>query len=186
MTTNPAAPGRACPNCGQPGNHEVGTRCDGEGKKVFYNCPEPAAPPDAGAGSETPRVDAALGWIGDSDDWQPDKEYVTADFARTLEREARQLEREIAQSRGDLDIAEETILTQQKDAELTAARQWRPICEAPKDGIYLVYMPEEREENRIHVAVVRPNFTVIGGLFSYDRKPATHFQHLPPPPTKTP
>lgn len=59
---------------------------------------------------------------------------------------------------------------------------WRPIETAPKDGLFLVYMPGERPSERIHVARWHPNVKIIGGLFAFDRKPATHWMPLSPEP----
>jgi len=58
---------------------------------------------------------------------------------------------------------------------------WRPISEIPEQGQFLVYMPEE-ERAPVQVAQWRPNVKVIGGLFSFDCKPITHFMELPAPP----
>jgi hypothetical protein len=60
--------------------------------------------------------------------------------------------------------------------------EWMPIETMPKQGSFLVYIPEENERRRFHVAEVRANVVVIGGCFSFDRKPATHWCRLPPPP----
>ncbi len=64
------------------------------------------------------------------------------------------------------------------------AEGWRPIETAPKEGVFLVYMPDEaRPALRVQVANWRPNVKVVGGLFSFDCAPITHWMPLPPPPT---
>jgi hypothetical protein len=60
--------------------------------------------------------------------------------------------------------------------------QWQDIATAPKDGVFLVFMPQERPDDQIQVAKWHPNVKVIGGCFAFDRKPVTHFYPLPPPP----
>lgn len=60
--------------------------------------------------------------------------------------------------------------------------QWKPMDTAPETGVFLVYMPAEREKDRIQVAKWHPNVKVIGGCFAFDRKPATHWMPLPAEP----
>ena len=59
---------------------------------------------------------------------------------------------------------------------------WQPISTAPAEGVFLVYMPDERASERIQVAKWHPNVKVIGGCFHFDRKPVTHWMPLPNPP----
>lgn len=61
--------------------------------------------------------------------------------------------------------------------------EWQPIETAPTAGIFLVYMPLEREDRKMQVANWRPNVKVIGGLFSFDCEPVTHWMPLPEPPS---
>ena len=70
-------------------------------------------------------------------------------------------------------------------AAISAAEKaaWRPIAEAPKDGEFVVYLPDEK--TRFHTARFRPNVKTIGHLFAFDMTPATHFRPLPPPPEQT-
>ena len=63
------------------------------------------------------------------------------------------------------------------------AEGWRPIETAPKEGVFLVYMPDGAAKQRIQVASWHPNVRVVGGRFDFDCKPVTHWMPLPPPPT---
>jgi hypothetical protein len=63
--------------------------------------------------------------------------------------------------------------------------EWQPIETAPESGVFLVYIPGERAEDRVHVAKWHPNVRVIGGVFAFDRKPPTHWMPLPPTPSST-
>lgn len=61
---------------------------------------------------------------------------------------------------------------------------WQPIATAPAEGVFLVFMPDEkRESRRIQVATWHPNMKVIGGAFHFDCKPITHWHPLPKEPT---
>jgi hypothetical protein len=63
---------------------------------------------------------------------------------------------------------------------------WQPIETLPKSGVFLVFMPDEPNiDKQIQVAIAHPNITTIGGLFSFDCSPVTHWMPLsmlPPPP----
>lgn len=64
------------------------------------------------------------------------------------------------------------------------AEGWGAIETAPKEGVFLVYIPDEaRPARRVQVANWHPNVKVVGGLFSFDCAPITHWMPLPPPPT---
>ena len=57
---------------------------------------------------------------------------------------------------------------------------WQDIESAPKDGEFLVYMPNERA--KIQAARWHPNVKTIGGNFHFDLTAPTHWMPLPPPP----
>ena len=64
------------------------------------------------------------------------------------------------------------------------AEGWRPIETAPKEGVFLVFMPDEvRPARRMQVANWHPNVKIVGGLFAFDCAKVTHWMPLPPPPT---
>lgn len=58
--------------------------------------------------------------------------------------------------------------------------KWQPIETAPKEGIFLVYMPEEKRPYQ--VANFHPNVNVIGNCFAFDLTKPTHWMPLPQPP----
>ena len=50
---------------------------------------------------------------------------------------------------------------------------WKPFDTAPKKGVFLVYLPEERKGSRIHTMRRHPNVSTIGHVFAFDlKKPA--------------
>ncbi len=57
---------------------------------------------------------------------------------------------------------------------------WQPIETAPKDGTFLVYMPNERI--KVQAARFHPNVKVIGGVFAFELTKPTHWMPLPEPP----
>ena len=61
--------------------------------------------------------------------------------------------------------------------------EWQPIETAPKDGTFLVYMPDEIEHWRVMPMHMNDGkrFT-IGHHLAFDSKPVTHWMPLPPPP----
>ena len=59
--------------------------------------------------------------------------------------------------------------------------EWQPIETAPKNGIFLVYMPTDTRLP-IQTAKWSPTIKVVGGVFSFDAEPITHWMPLPPPP----
>ena len=63
----------------------------------------------------------------------------------------------------------------------TRPSAWQSIDSAPKDGQFLVYMPDESVD-KIQAANYRPNVKVIGNHFAFDLTKPTHWQPLPPAP----
>ena len=61
------------------------------------------------------------------------------------------------------------------------AQGWEPIESAPKDGEFLVYMPDER--TKIQAARWHPNVKTIGGNFHFDLTAPTHWMPLPAAPS---
>jgi hypothetical protein len=61
--------------------------------------------------------------------------------------------------------------------------EWQPISTAPEEGEFLVYIPNNRR-TKIQVARWHPNVKIVGGVFSFDLPPITHWAPLPPPPTE--
>lgn len=61
--------------------------------------------------------------------------------------------------------------------------KWEGIETAPKEGVYLVWLPIKQSGSRVQVCLAHPNITTIGGVFSFDAtcKP-THWHPLPEPP----
>lgn len=45
---------------------------------------------------------------------------------------------------------------------------WQPIESAPKEGTFLVWMPEKLQHSHIHTATFHPNVKVVAGLFMFD------------------
>lgn len=45
---------------------------------------------------------------------------------------------------------------------------WKPIETAPKEGCFLVYMPEARGGKKVQVAYYHPNVNIIGNAFDFD------------------
>lgn len=60
--------------------------------------------------------------------------------------------------------------------------QWMPIADIPAKGSFQVYMPEEREGERIQTMVRHPNVTSIGNRFDFDMSKPTYYRQLPAPP----
>jgi hypothetical protein len=58
---------------------------------------------------------------------------------------------------------------------------WTPIETAPKEGQFLVYMPDEKR-SPIQVAEWHPNVKIIGNHFAFDFPPVTHWMPLPDAP----
>lgn len=67
-------------------------------------------------------------------------------------------------------------------AAIAAMPSWRPIESAPKDGAFLVYMPEEHRKLQVMYRTEGSKIAVIGGAFAFDLTKPTHWQPLPPPP----
>ena len=59
--------------------------------------------------------------------------------------------------------------------------QWMPIENAPEEGQFLVYMPDDQRQP-IQVAKWHPNVKVIGNVFAFDSHKPTHWMPLPQPP----
>lgn len=57
---------------------------------------------------------------------------------------------------------------------------WLPIENAPKEGVFLVYLPNEKL--KIQAAKFHPNINVIGNSFAFDLTEPTHYKPLPPDP----
>lgn len=71
------------------------------------------------------------------------------------------------------------------DAQPLEAKGWMPIETAPKEGSFLVYLPEESAHKRVQPMHVRASFSTIGDTFAFDKSEPTHWQPLPPPPTQS-
>lgn len=56
---------------------------------------------------------------------------------------------------------------------------WKPFDTAPEKGVFLVYMPEEREGNRIHTMRRHPNVSTIGHVFHFDLTKPTLWCEIP-------
>ena len=52
---------------------------------------------------------------------------------------------------------------------------WNPIETLPKNGNFLLYLPDEKDDERIQPATVRPNCLIIGDRFSYDWSKPSHW-----------
>jgi hypothetical protein len=72
-------------------------------------------------------------------------------------------------------------LRAQPQAAEKVVAQWQPIETAPKDGEFLVYMPEER--TKFQVARFHQNVKIIGNTFAFDLTEPTHWMPLPASPT---
>lgn len=59
---------------------------------------------------------------------------------------------------------------------------WKPIETIPEEGEFLVFMPEEREGQRIQAASWHRNVKMIGNRFDFDFTPTTHWMEKPEPP----
>ena len=59
--------------------------------------------------------------------------------------------------------------------------EWRDMGEAPKEGVFLVYLAEEMCGSRVH-AMRRSNVTTIGTIFAWDAPKPIAWQPLPSPP----
>ena len=69
------------------------------------------------------------------------------------------------------------------DLRKNSSGEWQPVETMPKEGTFLVYMETETiEARKMDLAVVHPNITTIGNDFEFDRKPISHWMHLPNPP----
>ena len=61
-------------------------------------------------------------------------------------------------------------------------RVWMLMDSQPESGSFLVYLPEERKDDRYQVAVNHPNIKTIGKCFDFDLTKPTHWMPLPSPP----
>lgn len=59
---------------------------------------------------------------------------------------------------------------------------WNPIETLPKNGNFLLYLPDEKDDERIQPATVRPNCLIIGDRFSYDWSKPSHWMERPKAP----
>ena len=58
--------------------------------------------------------------------------------------------------------------------------EWKPIDTAPMDNHpILVWLSDEHQGSRIHVATFHPNVKCIGGAFEFDVPKATHWTEVP-------
>lgn len=58
--------------------------------------------------------------------------------------------------------------------------EWQPIETAPKVGIFLVFLPNERRN--FEVMYRMENTSIVGGAFGFDRTAPTHWMPLSQPP----
>lgn len=66
-------------------------------------------------------------------------------------------------------------------AECKELNPWLPIDEnTPKEGTFLVYMPEEKR--KFQIAYFHKNVDIIGNSFAFDLTKPTHYQELPAEP----
>lgn len=65
--------------------------------------------------------------------------------------------------------------------ETVMSDKWRDMGDAPKEGVFLVYLEEEMCGSRVH-AMRRSNITTIGTLFVWDAPKPIAWQPLPSPP----
>lgn len=60
---------------------------------------------------------------------------------------------------------------------------WRPIETVKKNGKpILVYLETEMLGSRVHAATLKPNVSIVGGLFSFDAPKMTHWMPQPAAP----
>jgi hypothetical protein len=70
-------------------------------------------------------------------------------------------------------------------AGVSLVPQWQPIETAPKEGHFLVYLPEE--QSKVQSARKNANGVfVIGGHFAFDMSKPTHWMLLPDAPALSP
>lgn len=65
-------------------------------------------------------------------------------------------------------------------APAPSAAQWQPIETAPRDGEFLVYLPEEHRKYQVMYRTERTS--IIGGAFAFDMSKPTDWMPLPAPP----
>ena len=65
-------------------------------------------------------------------------------------------------------------------APAPSAAQWQPISTAPRDGEFLVYLPEEHRKYQVMYRTERTS--IIGGAFAFDMSKPTDWMPLPAPP----
>lgn len=70
----------------------------------------------------------------------------------------------------------------QSVARVLITEGWRPIAEAPKDGVFQVWLEEPMLGSNVHTANWKPNVKTIGGIFAFDAPKPLYFMPLPAPP----
>lgn len=66
----------------------------------------------------------------------------------------------------------------------TSHAEWQPISSALRDGVFLVYMPDELRPYQT-MYTNKNGVAVIGGCFAFDLTKPTHWLPLPPPPKES-
>jgi hypothetical protein len=84
------------------------------------------------------------------------------------------------QKGADIDI--EPLFAAPPAVDRAAVIGWQPIEKAPKDGQFLVYLPNEHRQIQVMYRNSGSRFAVIGGAFAFDLTKPTHWMPLPEPP----
>lgn len=63
--------------------------------------------------------------------------------------------------------------------------EWRDFSTAPKEGVFLVWMPKAMNGSHVQAMKRHPNVSIIGGQFAFDLSKPTHWMPLPAPPEPT-
>jgi len=124
----------------------------------------------------TPQIDPGKGWrlLEEGEPLADGDEFYSPESKRWIPREERQLGIAWPWRRrvevGKVDEAEMV-----KDG-------WLPICEAPSEGVFLVWLETPMLGSQVQVMNKRINYATIGSQFASDAPKPLYWQPLPKPP----